>query len=269
MKLKILLYSILISIFSLNAFSQTDTEFEKINFKSSEEFDKAIIYLAVGDSFYADGEEWYNLAIEQYLKANELNPNNSDLNYRLGMCYFNSNDIYNSDKYIKCAYKLDPKVNDLVLYRLGQGSQSKLKLDEAITYFNKFKDEYEGSKKKKWLERTERRLEECNNGKDFTTNHVGGLVKNIQRINSKFIDHSPIITQDEQTIFFTSQRPNESGVGELGEYNEDIYVSKKDKNGNWQKAVNLGSPINTELHDASVGVSEDGNTLYIYRDDNK
>ncbi|MFI5164374.1 MAG: OmpA family protein, partial [Bacteroidia bacterium] len=39
------------------------------------------------------------------------------------------------------------------------------------------------------------------------------------------------------------------------------------ENGKWTAAKNMGSPINTSRHDASVALSADGQKLFIYRDD--
>jgi Tol biopolymer transport system component len=50
-------------------------------------------------------------------------------------------------------------------------------------------------------------------------------------------------------------------------YFEDIFVSQKDENGEWGKPVSIGTNINTEGHEATIGLSADGQELYIYRDD--
>jgi outer membrane protein OmpA-like peptidoglycan-associated protein len=50
-----------------------------------------------------------------------------------------------------------------------------------------------------------------------------------------------------------------------GGFFEDLYVSYKNR-GNWGPAQNLGQPINSEGHDATAGLSNDGSTLYIYQD---
>ena len=67
-------------------------------------------------------------------------------------------------------------------------------------------------------------------------------------------------------MFFTSRR--EGGVGNLkdprDEYFEDVYVSTKN-DGQWSEASNVGAPINSETHDATVGISANGNALLIYR----
>lgn len=92
------------------------------------------------------------------------------------------------------------------------------------------------------------------------------MVVNISKVNSKYIEHSPLISADEKMMFFTSRRPtgNPKDVDEYGRSYEDIYYSVKDKNGIWKEAKNIGLPINTKHHDATIGLSNDGKKLYIY-----
>ena len=46
----------------------------------------------------------------------------------------------------------------------------------------------------------------------------------------------------------------------------DIYVSRRDKNGDWGDPVNLGYPINTIKDENSFTVSGDGKTAYFASD---
>ena len=70
-------------------------------------------------------------------------------------------------------------------------------------------------------------------------------------------------------IIFTSRRPGNVGdkTDEYGNYYENIYISEK-KDNVWQKAENIGSPINTDGNEASVAFAPDGQQILIYRDDN-
>ncbi len=45
---------------------------------------------------------------------------------------------------------------------------------------------------------------------------------------------------------------------------EDVYVSYN-KGGTWSTSISLGAPIDTKSHDATAGLSPDGQTLFIYR----
>ena len=88
-----------------------------------------------------------------------------------------------------------------------------------------------------------------------------------KNINTEYAEFAPVVSADETRMIFTSRRP-----GNLGEYDEktgghyeDIYMVEKDENGQWGKPKNIGDHINTPTHDASIGISPDGNELYIYR----
>ena len=253
-------------LFNIISIAQTNIDFKEENFKSKEDFDTAVKYLYTGGDYYDDGVDWYDKALENYLKAEELNPNNAELNFKIGICYYYANNNFKSLEFYKKAYKLDSLVSEIILYRIGQGYQFRLQFKKAIGYYNQFKKSYTGKDKKLWLGDADKRIQECNDGKDLIKNFVGGMVVNIQKVNSKYIDHSPVITADEKTLFFTSRRPTSDpkDVDEYGRSYEDIYIAHKNDNGIWGKAENIGSPINTKYHDATIAVSPDGKKLYIY-----
>jgi hypothetical protein len=74
-------------------------------------------------------------------------------------------------------------------------------------------------------------------------------------INTKYWEGSCSISADEQTLYFTSERP-----GGLGK--RDIYVSKKMPDGTWGVAENLGPTINTKHNEDSPFIHPDGKTLF-------
>jgi outer membrane protein OmpA-like peptidoglycan-associated protein len=88
-------------------------------------------------------------------------------------------------------------------------------------------------------------------------------------INTEFADYSPIVNADETVLFFTSRRNGSTGdqldPGD-GKPFEDIYIAYKVA-GEWSAPVNPGKPLNTENHDAVVGLSPDGQRLFLYRGD--
>jgi outer membrane protein OmpA-like peptidoglycan-associated protein len=87
-------------------------------------------------------------------------------------------------------------------------------------------------------------------------------------INSKYADYSPLISADGSFLIFTSRRAETTGGMKdesIDSYYEDIYFSEQ-INGEWVQAKNIGAPINTNYHDATVGLSPDGQKLFIYND---
>ncbi len=63
-------------------------------------------------------------------------------------------------------------------------------------------------------------------------------------INSPYKDLKPLITPDAQAMFFSRVQDPENVGGKKDL--EDIWYAKKDKNGEWQKAYNIGAPLNNE-----------------------
>ena len=74
-------------------------------------------------------------------------------------------------------------------------------------------------------------------------------------VNSTYRETSVSISKDGNTLYFASDRP-----GGLG--GSDIYVSTKNRMGEWTKVSNMGPNINSELDEDSPYIDYDGKTLY-------
>jgi outer membrane protein OmpA-like peptidoglycan-associated protein len=74
-------------------------------------------------------------------------------------------------------------------------------------------------------------------------------------INSKYWEPSAFITADGNTMYFVSDRPG--GYG-----GRDIYKSNLMDDGQWGKAINLGSNINTKYDEDGPFLHPDGITLF-------
>jgi outer membrane protein OmpA-like peptidoglycan-associated protein/tetratricopeptide (TPR) repeat protein len=80
-------------------------------------------------------------------------------------------------------------------------------------------------------------------------------VKLSDNINTSMGEESVFIHPDNQTLYFSSE--GHPGMGGL-----DIFVSKKQADGTWGKATNLGYPINTFLDENSLLVDANGKLAY-------
>jgi hypothetical protein len=79
-------------------------------------------------------------------------------------------------------------------------------------------------------------------------------------INSAFDDQAPVLSRDEKTLFFTSNRP-----GSLGS-SEDIWVStRKTKNSPWRRPENLGA-LNTPSIERLRSITSDGRVMLFMSD---
>ncbi len=266
-------YSFLVFFLGLSFFavSQKDTEFSKDNFRDK----KAALKLAIaniddGDYYFNLGRSNIDIALDYYLRANRFNPNNAELNYKIGLCYLEAKPASEGIKYFIKAKKLNPNVNDEYYKYFAKAYHLDLQFDKAIGYYKIYKDNLPPSKASQ-IEQIDRYIQECKNGKELVKKPVRVFIENLgSTINGEYPDYGAVVNMDESSIFFTSRRPTTTG-GERSPLDmmffEDAYWSIK-KADIWLPAKDMGKPINSGGHDAVVGIAPDGQTLLIYRDDN-
>lgn len=251
--------------------SINDVPFEKENFKGKEKiFESVKMDLEKGMDYFFNERPMYEAALKLFLKAQEFNPNNADLNCKLGICYMNSRTKYEALSYFKKAFELNPDVDPNIHYFLGEANQ----IDNS---FAKAKEEYELCIKNADrpetmpMEVITKRISECNTGIELIAHPVKVKIENLgSGVNTEYPEYSPHVTADESQIFFTSRRSDSNGGQKNeddGKYFEDIYMSEKGADGKWLAAKNLGSPLNTTTHDATSGLSSDGHTLFVFKGD--
>lgn len=219
------------------------------------------------------GEAAFREALKLLEAANRFNPNNADLNWMIAFSRFCLD--RQSDKsipYFEKAYKLDPNVFPELTYYAGWSNHLLAKWDEAIKYYNLYAAYLKTQPKAPSYksEDVNKKIEECTTGKALMTEPQRVFVDNLgSAVNSRYPDYSAFIAADESTLVFTSRRDNSTGkkIDPLsGGFYEDLYVSYK-QNAMWSAAKNLGEPVNSDGHDATAGLSNDGSTLYIYEND--
>ncbi len=228
----------------------------------------------LGDEMYGFGSKKDALGV--YLQAIEMNPDNTMANYMAGKCYLETIQKELSVTYLIKAYQLNADIAPDILFKIGNGYQLGGKFEDAISYYKTYKEKITDAKALKMQStvkdeviKTDRKIYECINGNTYYTNKLNYKIDNIKDvINSEYPDYSPAVTADNQTIIFTSRRAG--GVGKNkdvdNEYFEDIWYSKK-VNGEWGSPKNMGKPINSETHDASIAISPDGKELFLYKPD--
>jgi len=259
-------------IIPLLGVSQTNVEFVKSNFKKDRAgLKKALLDIEDGDYYYNISASNSELAIKYYLRANEFNPNNALLNYKIGLCYIEVKPISKSFEYFDKAKKLNPKVNSKYYYYYARALQLDLQFAKAISVYQKYKGGLEPRDYKMMNPIVNKNIQECKLGVQMIKNPVRVRIDNLGAvINSEYSDYGAVVNIDESMMFYTSRRDINTG-GERSPVDmmffEDAYLAFS-KDGKWLVSNNMGKPINTRYHDAVVGVAPDGNTLILYRDDN-
>ncbi len=235
-------------------------------------------------------EGYFNQALSLWLQLRQEDPSNANLNYKVGYCYLkSSNDKKKAQEFLELAIidmkgrkkfnssnydPFDPQEHGAPIeafFYLAEASLLNYELEKATEYYGLVAEKFPS--KHNLVDDAERGLEITANAKeqilkprtDITINNMGPV------INSEFNDFSPVISVDENALFFTSRRirsdsSNVSLIDDLnGQYYEDIYVSYRDRSGVWQQPELLNINESSQ-HSATINVSVDGQELYIYKD---
>lgn len=250
-----------------------DVEFKAKNFKGQKkELKRAIKDIKSGDEHYFDEPApFFEKALVEYEKAQAFNPNNSYLNFKIGMCHFYTFKKPESLEFFEKAYELNEFVDPDINYFLGVGYQYDMQWDKATEHLKEFKKVLDPMYDKEDITEVNNRIEQCKNGKILLKNPVEGVtVKNMgSNLNSKYSDYGMVITSDSSKLYFTSRRSN-SIDGKLdptdNQFFEDIYTSTL-SNGKWSEAKNAGKNLNMPGHNGVVTFSPDGEKMIIFIDE--
>lgn len=213
-------------------------------------------------------QEYHN-ALPLLLQMDSTKHDHGELSYKIAVCYYHSENKFNALPYFEKAKRLMHKHHelDLMLAKLYQLHHD---FDKAIEYYNHHK-KYINTKSEDGaaeLLEINNAIEQCKTGKVLITKPLDYEIINLgEAVNSKFRDYAPVVSADETVLIFTSRRDNTTG-GQIddqdGKFYEDVYISKKE-NGEWTQAQNIGKTINTTDHDACIGLSPDGQKMFVYK----
>lgn len=236
--------------------------------------DKQLVDLATEMYTYGDFEDAFHI----YLQAISENENNVRAHFMAGQCLLKTTSRKGQAvSYFKAAYDLDPEISNKIFYLIGQAYHFNYQWDEAKNYYLLFKEELETNRRlfigedvEVLLEQVGRKIQECDNGKLFVSKEKKTEITNLgEAVNGAFQEYAPTLSQDGQTMIFTSRREGSTGglKDQDNAFFEDIWITKKEGE-EWGTAQQLAGKLNTDNHESNVGLSPDGNELYIYRSDN-
>jgi len=264
----ILLFFLFCITFCVSLQAQENPKIEKSEFRENETgFKEAWDNVKDGDNFYEKGSWFYKEALPHYLNANKYNSKNPALNYKIGVCYLYSDNKKASLEHLRRAFDLGPQVAKDLHYWLGKSWHINLRFDLAIEEYNMYRKSLKSDEMSTIGVQLDKYIQECNNGIELVKKPVRVFIDNMgDKINSKASDYSPLISADESKMIFTSKREGSTG-NKIDPYKnclyEDIYETIN-KEGQWQQAVNVGEPLNSEKNDATVGMSPDGQLLFTF-----
>ena len=278
-------FAVLVST-SLNA----QILYNRSNDKFNEEiFDKTVKkQYKIADQYWVDQNYDFALKIYQNIEK-DLTPT-SFLSFKIGECYAKSMFAKDSDKALEYLSKSAEKVSrnlsfdyytnevdsapvDVYLV-YGRILRINHKIDEAKKNFELYEEAYGSKISKETQKEVVREFKICETAQLLIDNPVAIVVSKLENVNSKFPEYAPVVSADEQTMIFTSRRELKVDKEEVEfkqpkdpidyKFYEDIYISKKNKKGIWGEPKLISDKINTSGHEATIGLSVDGQQLLIY-----
>lgn len=220
----------------------------------------------LADNFFRDFA--YPKAAELYLEAVKQGDSSEHVLTRLGDCYYNYSKVKKAAFWYKEAINKYDKVNPEYIYKYIMTQRSLENYDEANIWLIMFRELQKDDRRTKGFENFN--LEKFHALK--STERVYVDVKNLN-INTQYSDFGAF--EKDGMFFFSSSRAKDTITDEdkLYQWNREPYLNVYQANINIENTEKtIDSPekiysdeVNTEFHEGSAVISNDGQTLYFTR----
>ena len=195
-------------------------------------------------------------------------PKNAKALYYFGVCNLQLSHNKKGMDFLKKGLSIDPDIDkEHQLYWLGLGYHYNYKFDDAISVFTKLKKNLHKNDIR--IDYINKFLKEIAHAKEHQKVRPEYYVENLEGgVNSKHSEHSPLISSNGRTLYFTSRQNKLIGKKEkMGDhYMEDIMISTIDNNLRWSTPSLLSSNvINDNRHEASVQLFENDTKMIVYK----
>jgi tetratricopeptide (TPR) repeat protein len=222
-------------------------------------------------------EENYNAAIPLLEELHSMDPDNANIQFKLGLCYLESRifqkmaeeKLEYASEFVSIDYEEDShrekNAPPITWYYLGQAYRINLEFERSIQAFKTyltFLDET-NPLDKYYIGETERHMAITRRAEVMVQHPVNVDMDNLgPKLNSKYSDHSPILDVHESMLVFTSKRPKADEP--FYNQDEDLFISYKEGD-EWGEPQRMEEMLNTEENEASIGLSVDGDLLIFFR----
>lgn len=208
---------------------------------------------------YFDASKTYRKVYNKLTKR-EDRPTRGMVAYRMAECYRQLNMNSRASAAYQNAIRYGYPDSTAQLY-LAEMLQAEGKYKPAIDAYEAFLVRCPDSKAAK------NGIAGCNQALKMKDNKTRYVVKQAKLFNSRRADFAPMFfDKSHDVIYFTTT--NEKVVGEkrseiTGMKKSDIWFSKKNERGEWQKPETVEGELNSELDEGIVSFSPDGTTMYL------
>lgn len=211
----------------------------------------------------------YANAVKKYQEYESLGGQlSTDMNFKVGVSCLEIYHYKDALKYLKKCEGLNGELTMSYHYYYAKALQLNGDVLRAKVEYQVYLEYIEGNEGlNHFIPEIKKEIASCEVAKEMMSSPVNVDVKLLPaEINTVYDEHSPLLSANEQHIYFTSDRPFTTGnhFDKLdGTYFEDIYVSNL-IDGNWSSPVKVET-LDSKHHDACVALSHDGHQMIIYR----
>ncbi|MCD4696933.1 MAG: OmpA family protein [Bacteroidales bacterium] len=275
------LFILLFFLISQNILLAQNIDFKKSNFKDrseelksvSEKLSKAEDFMEAAFSKKSRDEShtlWFYNALKLFREAYEFNPDNAELNFKIGKCLLQTSEKTSAIEYLEKAIKLDHEVNYEVYFYLGKAHKFNYEFDKAEKNFKIFKSKLKNKDLELFSEKIKKEIRECKSGTDHVNNPSRVWIENMNELNSEYDDYGACISADESVLVFNSRKKGtiphmQEAKNPNEDFSSDIYISYLE-NRQWTLAEKMGQSLNTEGEDEVVALSSDAQLMFLSRD---
>lgn len=247
----------------------SNVPFDKAHVPDASQLRQALAAIKKGDALAMKGGLDQEEAMAHYAQALRINPDNAELNVKMGVCLLNGTHPPKALSYLQHAVQLDaylPRIHYLLAYAL----QLNAKWDEAIAEYQRHAEIIRRTPDPdRTYNMVDKRIVECNYGKSFMASPAQAKVFNLgPRVNTRASEYGAVL-DGKGRMYFTSRRPETMG-GKINkvtnQWFEDIFFCRWEANG-WTVPQPLPGPVNGPRNDATVAIKADGQEMIVYRDE--
>ena len=218
----------------------------------------------------------FDLALKSFSKVWKKNKSDNEINYMYGKCILRANtNRKEAKKYLEIVIGNDINYKD-ANFELGKAYMYNQEFDKARQVLNFFLKNYnfedddndadtddKDIKKLSKKQKAELLLKQIKTAEVLLKTPLNISFHNLgKNVNSKRSEYNPFVTQDGQTIYYTS---NKKYDGDLLELINNTYFVKftPDDEKSWSKMKSIGKEVNSSENEIIVGLSKDENKIII------
>ena len=216
----------------------------------------------------------YGQAILLLKQLDSITPSNSNINYKLGLCYFNSsNDKKQAISYFEKAIKnisssyksIYNETNAPVMayYYLGKSYHNEYMFKEAIKNFEKYKT-YISKNDGSSIKEVDRSIEMCQNGIKLMNTELNPQIQKLgSEINISKSNYSITASADNSVLLYSSIQNSSGNQTESASYYYTVLDGQK-----WTKPVKLDNNFNSIPDNVASKLFSKKNEIFITKNTN-